>query len=616
MSKLLLTLAALFVATMMPSAAWALIGEIDAAFVRSEILCNDPTDSILDSLRLSDSGGTFGICATRKSAPGRSDGMSVEFRVFKFDAQGRPDIGWGENGVAKHTIDQLIFVSRAKTLRDGGIALFLENGIAFRFSKNGTLVPEFGSKGDILLVPRDAPKDNFGWIFRGLQEGPTGDFAALASSFTPSRQNLEQSSQLLAVRRFAADGEFVEELRYRIDLTAFTSASGVQRDPVDAGLLYWGLDGNTLSIAGATGGYDRLVGLTLSADGGQAVRKSPLFPNASGPQFRARSLYVLPDGKLVALTGVPVTEQTRSNEGRSAYGVGRIYRWNADGSPDLSFGAGGSKDHGLGTVCNTTSLSLHANGEYSIKGSFVVSRGFAIFCDGGFLSVATYNGSAVIDRSVVSPSGSSNYVIDRRGGVVHLEASTIDANGISVPRDRPLLTRILGYGGRADVKVVEYYNPDLDHYFITAHEHEIDFVDKGKAGATWRRTGNSFGAWNIDTPMPGTETVCRFYGDQVAGPNSHFLSAEAIECDLLRSMELATPLGKAAWRFERDAFRITVPTNGACPANLTPVTRFYNGMFAAGGEPNHRYVTRQVDIDAMTKRGWFNEGVRMCAVLE
>ena len=72
MLKFLLGLAALF-ATMMPSWAWAAIGEIDPAFVRSEIPCNDPADSILDSLRSSDSGGMFGICATRKSAPGRSD---------------------------------------------------------------------------------------------------------------------------------------------------------------------------------------------------------------------------------------------------------------------------------------------------------------------------------------------------------------------------------------------------------------------------------------------------------------------------------------------------------------------------------------------------------------
>ena len=537
----------------------------------------------------------------------------MEFQVFKFDAQGRPDIGWGEKGVAKHTIDQLLFVSRSKSLRDGGIALFLENGTAFRFSKNGTLSLNFGAKRDVALVPRDAPKDAFGWRFRGLEEGPAGDFASLASSFAPSRQ----SSELLAVRRFAADGQFIEELRYRVDLHAFTSESGLETDPVDLGLLYWGLEGNTLSILGATAGYDRLVGLTLRPDGTQAARKTPLIPNASGPHFRARSLYVLPDGKLVALAGPPVTEQTRFSERPSIKEQTRIYRWNADGSLDLSFGAGGSRDPGLGLTCSTTTFSLHAGGEYSLKGSYVVAHPrFGNQCSDGFLRVATYDGRAVIGQWPVAPDGQASHVIDRGGGILYLETATLDAIGNFVPRDRPLLTRILGYGARADVKVVEYYNPDLDHYFITAHEHEIDFVDKGNAGATWRRTGNSFGAWNIYTPMPGTETVCRFYGDLVAGPNSHFLSAEAFECDLLRSMELATPLGKAAWRFERDAFRITVPTNGSCPTNLTPVTRFYNGRHGARGEPNHRYVTRQVDIDAMTERGWFNEGVRMCAVLE
>ena len=113
--------------------------------------------------------------------------------------------------------------------------------------------------------------------------------------------------------------------------------------------------------------------------------------------------------------------------------------------------------------------------------------------------------------------------------------------------------------------------------------------------------------------MPGTETVCRYYGDATGGPNSHFYSAEKFECGTLRALDDATPKGKPAWRFERDAFRITVPTNSQCPPNLTPVYRLYNRGSEQRIESNHRYVTSSTEYAAMQAKGWAGEGVHMCA---
>lgn len=158
---------------------------------------------------------------------------------------------------------------------------------------------------------------------------------------------------------------------------------------------------------------------------------------------------------------------------------------------------------------------------------------------------------------------------------------------------------------------VEYYSPFLDRYFITAHEFEKVFVDTGMAG-DWRRTGQSFGAFSIEASMPGTSSVCRFYSGTNGGPVSHFYSAERFECDTLARMEAQTPADKPAWRFERDAFRITVPVAGICPANLSPLYRLYDNGAALGKGSNHRYATDLAVVAEMQGKGWISEGVRMC----
>jgi len=67
----------------------------------------------------------------------------------------------------------------------------------------------------------------------------------------------------------------------------------------------------------------------------------------------------------------------------------------------------------------------------------------------------------------------------------------------------------------ADI-VVEFYNTNLDHYFITADPNEAAAIDSGSAGPGWSRTGETFRSG-------GNASVCRFYGSQSPGPNSHFI---------------------------------------------------------------------------------------------
>jgi hypothetical protein len=77
---------------------------------------------------------------------------------------------------------------------------------------------------------------------------------------------------------------------------------------------------------------------------------------------------------------------------------------------------------------------------------------------------------------------------------------------------------------------VEFYNQQLDHYFITELPAEIEKLDSG-AIAGWERTGYSFWAWpNALEAATGTSPTCRFYRRPESGLDSHFYSAAIDEC--------------------------------------------------------------------------------------
>jgi hypothetical protein len=57
---------------------------------------------------------------------------------------------------------------------------------------------------------------------------------------------------------------------------------------------------------------------------------------------------------------------------------------------------------------------------------------------------------------------------------------------------------------------------------------------------------------------------------------------------------------------------MTPPVNGACPAGLVPVHRFYNNP-NTGTSMNHRYVIDATVMQQMLAQGWIDEGVVMCA---
>ena len=169
--------------------------------------------------------------------------------------------------------------------------------------------------------------------------------------------------------------------------------------------------------------------------------------------------------------------------------------------------------------------------------------------------------------------------------------------------------------------VVEYLNtadfPDSPggHFFYSSEAAEQAAVDSGAAGQ-FLRTGRLF-------LTGGTQPVCRFYGSMTPGPNSHFFTVEAGECNALIAAQVTPrPTDVQQWNYEGLSYSTTpatVAANGlrSCPANTLPLYRAYNNAFPPSGpknpwDSNHRFTPALSDIAAMVASGWRDEGIVFC----
>jgi hypothetical protein len=170
------------------------------------------------------------------------------------------------------------------------------------------------------------------------------------------------------------------------------------------------------------------------------------------------------------------------------------------------------------------------------------------------------------------------------------------------------------------VEVVEFYNSNLNHYFVTAGEGEARSIDSGSAGPGWARTGQRFSAFappsGVGDAAKAGVPVCRFYA---LGPNSHFYTANSEECAFLRNLEqterakLAAGATYDGWAYEGIAFHADLPNaNGECPAGTTAVTRAYNDRYL-NNDSNHRFIVGDHVKSVMESQGWTSEGVAFCA---
>ncbi len=163
-----------------------------------------------------------------------------------------------------------------------------------------------------------------------------------------------------------------------------------------------------------------------------------------------------------------------------------------------------------------------------------------------------------------------------------------------------LLASLTGSARAALVDAIEYYDPGLDHYFVTALQVEINALDRGQFPG-WQRTGLSFQVYDASTASFGVVPVCRFYGRPEAALDSHFYSGSAAECDAVKQKFAA------AWLLESDnVFEVVLPhfATGQCPAGTIPIYRSWNNR----ADSNHRYTTDPAVQHAMIAKGYLAEG--------
>ena len=154
-----------------------------------------------------------------------------------------------------------------------------------------------------------------------------------------------------------------------------------------------------------------------------------------------------------------------------------------------------------------------------------------------------------------------------------------------------------------EARVTEFYNTDLNHYFLTPYLAEALGIDQGLAGPGWQRTGLDFNAWQ-DGTTKGTP-LCRFYGTPGIGPNSHFFTADPAECAFVKL--------DPGWTFEGLTTRVQIPADGNCSLDTIPVYRLYNNRFSQN-DSNHRYTTSRRVRDDTGEQGWSVEGTVFCVV--
>jgi hypothetical protein len=156
------------------------------------------------------------------------------------------------------------------------------------------------------------------------------------------------------------------------------------------------------------------------------------------------------------------------------------------------------------------------------------------------------------------------------------------------------------------VSVVEYYNSQVDAYFITGRATEQATLDA--LPASFKRTGATFQAIRADTATADLESICRFY-IAIPAPNytsSHFYGRASADCGLLLA---ANPVG---FSFEGYDFAVKNPVASVCPS--THPNKVYRALrpWSANKTSNHRYSTSLASHTVAVAAGWRDEGVVFC----
>jgi uncharacterized delta-60 repeat protein len=178
-----------------------------------------------------------------------------------------------------------------------------------------------------------------------------------------------------------------------------------------------------------------------------------VFTEIAQDGVRVEDLVLQPDGKIVAVVAVPGGEF-----GDPPFSAFLLMRFNADGTPDPGFGAGGTSTAPLGNPATAAAGALQPDGRLVVAGTVVV--------DGvGHLAVARYNADGSLDPTF---SGDGLALLDGVEGAA--------ADVVLLPDGR-IVAGGEGFGGDEEDLLLARFLPDgtLDASFGTAGRVLTDF---------------------------------------------------------------------------------------------------------------------------------------------
>ena len=365
-----------------------------------------------------------------------------------------------------------------------------------------------------------------------------------------------------------------------------------------AELFAWSVRDNVVEYGSFVRDGDGVPQLRLrfaSASDRGLVKSSRLVPATGSANWMSPTVQVMPDGSVVLAT------RRCASSGCTSV----VLRVRPDGSLDPAFGGNSGRVlppveiEGRLIATSPVMLTVAQGGSMTVvgKGSFT----YGGFFGSSFESDHAFRLAPVGSLDASFPQGKT---VGQQASRRYMQID--DGRLLSVGSSTQCPQRLTSDALRMNVRMAEYYNPRRQEFFITAEGRETGILDATTGPDRWERTGFTWGGW-LAADLPGAKRVCRF-----AGGESHFWALEGPECELLRSIDAATPPGSPAWRFEGYAFSAAEPVNGTCPNNLTPIYRAYNRGFSQGITPKHRYSADERVYQSMIARGWAAEGVRFC----
>jgi uncharacterized delta-60 repeat protein len=573
---------------------------------------------------------------------GATAGGASPARAFVVSTdEGVLDVNYASQGILNlfgRTPPNTEFVQHVQPLPDGRVLVLSSTGVGAgltatlsRYNADGSLDATYGAKGRSTFVVNGRCE----WPIAMNVQGD-GSVLLLGTSF----DMIDCDTSAMFGKRFDASGA---DTRFQLIFSG-TNRHGRSGDvavQADGRIVVTGQDDGGLVVARffATGAPDAAFGT-----GGSVVVRQSAADDAKGGALLIRGgqkilaagavngnqlmlVQLNPDGSRDAAFGsngvatMPVTGtflevyQVSATPGGKLLVLARsgsrplLAQFLANGAPDASFGFNGQLAVPLfiGGAAQYArfGMALQADGAILVSGQSQIDTSSEValvrVTPGGQLDASFGPGGMVTWRpSIYYPAGAT---------ALATTAGGLYVAGYGIPG--AFLAR---FGSSATpASVVEFYNTQLLHYFITADPAEQTAVDNGAAGPGWTRTGLGFHAYTPALGIPvGVVPVCRFYGStainpatgQRRGPNSHFYTADAAEC--------ATVQLDAGWTLEGFAFYITLPVGGQCPTGLVPVYRAYNER-AAFNDSNHRYTTDVATYQQMIAMGWAGEGVVFCS---